>query len=423
MTVKMVVPVLGSLLTSGRFKAQFCWAMASGSMPPRRTHAIKRYLSWDNSHSIGGHALNQPDTPNTHVEYLGVSKTYDGEHWIVEGLDLTVQRGEFLTLLGPSGSGKTTCLMMLAGFEAPTRGDIRIAEQSVQGIAADKRGIGVVFQNYALFPHMTVGGNLSFPLEVRGMDKSERRSRVQQALSLVRMSGFEERLPQALSGGQQQRVAIARALVFEPELVLMDEPLGALDRRLREELQFEIRRIHRELGVTIVYVTHDQQEAMVMSDRVAVFSQGRIEQIASPEVLYEEPTRSFVARFIGENNLVKGEISHVKRGVCTVQVEGGSMTAAHLGDLATGDRTLVAVRPERIQLRPQTGAYANEFIAKVEDMTFLGDHLRVRFNLFGHAQFIAKLPNIVGHGALLPGDEVRLGWAALDCRALNFEDT
>lgn len=336
---------------------------------------------------------------------------------------MTVQRGEFLTLLGPSGSGKTTCLMMLAGFEAPTRGDIRIAEQSVQGIAADKRGIGVVFQNYALFPHMTVGGNLSFPLEVRGMDKSERWSRVQQALSLVRMSGFEERLPQALSGGQQQRVAIARALVFEPELVLMDEPLGALDRRLREELQFEIRRIHRELGVTIVYVTHDQQEAMVMSDRVAVFSQGRIEQIASPEVLYEEPTRSFVARFIGENNLVKGEISHVKRGVCTVQVEGGSMTAAHLGDLAPGERTLVAVRPERIQLRPQTGAYTNEFIAKVEDVTFLGDHLRVRFNLFGYAEFIAKLPNIVGHGALLPGDEVRLGWAALDCRALNFEDT
>ena len=373
--------------------------------------------------TASGHIGGQPlKHPSTHVEYLGVSKTYDGEQWIVEELELTVQRGEFLTLLGPSGSGKTTCLMMLAGFEVPTRGDIRIAGKSVQGIPADKRGIGVVFQNYALFPHMTVGGNLAFPLEVRGMAESERRARVDKALALVRMSGFEGRLPRALSGGQQQRVAIARALVFEPELVLMDEPLGALDRRLREELQFEIRRIHRELGVTIVYVTHDQQEAMVMSDRVAVFSHGRIEQIASPEVLYEEPARSFVARFIGENNLIKGEVSEVKGGVCTVQVEGGAMTATHLGDLSRGDQTLVAVRPERIQLRPDPGTYANEFTATVEDVTFLGDHLRMRFNLFGQADFIAKLPNIVGHGAVLPDDEVRLGWAALDCRALNFVD-
>ena len=359
---------------------------------------------------------------DAHIEYIGVSKTYDDRQWIVEGLDLTVQRGEFLTLLGPSGSGKTTCLMMLAGFEAPNRGDIRISGRSVQGIAPDKRGIGVVFQNYALFPHMSVGGNLAFPLEVRGIEASERRARIDRALALVRMSGFEDRSPGQLSGGQQQRVAIARALVFEPELVLMDEPLGALDRRLREELQFEIRRIHRELGVTIVYVTHDQQEAMVMSDRVAVFRDGRIEQIASPEVLYEEPERSFVARFIGENNLVRGEVSSVGRGVCTVEVEGASIQAAHLGDLAAGDQTLLAVRPERIQIRPEAGVYANAFSARIEDVAFLGDHLRVRVNLFGNSDFIAKLPNIIGHGGVLPGDEVRLGWATLDCRALNFED-
>ena len=359
---------------------------------------------------------------DTHVEYIDVSKAYDAGKWVVEHLDLTVERGEFLTLLGPSGSGKTTCLMMLAGFEAPNRGDIRIAGESVQGIPADKRGIGVVFQNYALFPHMSVGDNLAFPLEVRGMAPDERRSRVMRALALVRMSGFEDRSPQQLSGGQQQRVAIARALVFEPELVLMDEPLGALDRRLREELQYEIRRIHRELGVTVVYVTHDQQEAMVMSDRVAVFRDGRIEQTASPEVLYEEPQRSFVARFIGENNLIQGKISSVGRGVCTVEVEGGTIQAAHLGELASGDQTLIAVRPERIQVRPEANVYANEFSASVEDVAFLGDHLRVRVTLFGKSDFIAKLPNIVGHGGVLPGDKVRLGWAALDCRALNFED-
>ncbi|MDE2978671.1 MAG: ATP-binding cassette domain-containing protein, partial [Acidobacteriota bacterium] len=222
-----------------------------------------------------------------HVEFVGVDKSYDGENLVVRGLDLAVERGEFLTLLGPSGSGKTTCLMMLAGFEAPTAGTIRIAGRPIQDLPPHRRGIGMVFQNYALFPHMTVGGNLAFPLEVRGVEPAPRRERVKRALSLVQLEGLEDRRPAQLSGGQQQRVAIARALVFEPEIVLMDEPLGALDRRLREEMQYEIRRIHSTLGVTVVYVTHDQQEAMTLSDRVAVFHNGVIEQAASPEVLYE----------------------------------------------------------------------------------------------------------------------------------------
>ena len=217
-----------------------------------------------------------------YVVFDGVSKSYDGRTLVVRDLDLRIARGEFLTLLGPSGSGKTTCLMMLAGFEAPTSGVIRIGGRSVHHLPPRKRGIGMVFQNYALFPHMTVGDNLAFPLEVRGLDADDRRERVRRALQLVRLEGLEHRRPGQLSGGQQQRVAIARALVFEPDLVLMDEPLGALDRRLREELQYEIRRIHRDLGVTMVYVTHDQHEAMVMSDRVAVFGAGVIEQIASP---------------------------------------------------------------------------------------------------------------------------------------------
>ena len=361
-------------------------------------------------------------TGATHVEYCGVRKRYGDSDWVVEDLDLELQRGEFLTLLGPSGSGKTTCLMMLAGFEPPTEGDIRVNGESVAGLPPDKRGIGVVFQNYALFPHMDVGANLAFPLEVRGLSATQRRERVARALDLVRLTGLENRRPNQLSGGQQQRVAIARALVFEPELVLMDEPLGALDRRLREQLQYEIRRIHKQLGVTVLYVTHDQTEAMAMSDRVAVFRAGRIEQVASPEVLYEEPQRPFVASFIGENNLLKGRMLSAESGVCQVEVGAQRVQAAHIADLAPGSETLVAIRPERVNIAPLSMSYSNEFDARVEDISFLGDHLRVRLELCDHSDFIAKIPNIVGHGGILPGDEVRVGWGTLDCRALAAGD-
>ena len=357
-----------------------------------------------------------------HVEYRGVYKRFGDSAWVVRELDLELRKGEFLTLLGPSGSGKTTCLMMLAGFEPPTAGEIRINGESVARLPPDKRGIGVVFQNYALFPHMSVGANLAFPLEVRGLDAQQRRERVGRALELVRLTGLEDRRPNQLSGGQQQRVAIARALVFEPELVLMDEPLGALDRRLREQLQYEIRRIQRQLGVTVLYVTHDQTEAMAMSDRVAVFRAGRIEQVASPEVLYEEPQRPFVASFIGENNLLKGRIVSVERGVCAVDVAEQRLQAAHIADLPAGSETLVAIRPERVNIAPLSMQYSNELDARVEDISFLGDHLRVRLHVCGNTEFIAKIPNIVGHGGILPGDRVRIGWGALDCRALEPEE-
>ena len=355
---------------------------------------------------------------NTRVEFEGVSKSYDGRTEVVRNLNLSVQEGEFLTLLGPSGSGKTTCLMMLAGFEAPTAGTIRIDGRSVHDLPPRKRDIGMVFQNYALFPHMTVAGNLSFPLEVRGLNPEQRRERVSKALELVRLEGLEERLPAELSGGQQQRVAIARALVFEPSLVLMDEPLGALDRRLREELQYEIRRIQRSLKVTIVYVTHDQQEAMVMSDRVAVFQQGRIEQVASPEVLYEEPERQFVARFIGENNLLHGRVVAVEGDFCQVEIESRIVQAFRVVPCRTGDLVALAIRPERVSVSPDPQVYTNEFEAKIEDLVFLGDHLRLRVSLLGRSDFIVKIPNIVGHGAVLEGDRVRIGWTPTDCRAL-----
>lgn len=268
---------------------------------------------------------------DAYVEFERVCKSYDGQTMVVHNVDLRVRKGEFLTLLGPSGSGKTTCLMMLAGFEVPTSGAIRIDGRSVHALPPRKRGIGMVFQNYALFPHMTVSGNLAFPLEVRGFNREECRERVARALRLVRLSGMEDRRPGQLSGGQQQRVAIARALVFEPDLVLMDEPLGALDRRLREEMQYEIRRIHKSLGVTMVYVTHDQQEAMVLSDRIAVLRGGDIEQIAEPEALYEEPKRSFVARFIGENNRLHGWVRKVEDDICEVETGGQVIQALQIG--------------------------------------------------------------------------------------------
>ena len=361
----------------------------------------------------------RPSSDHPHVEFENIGKSYDGRVMAVQDFNLAVRRGEFLSLLGPSGSGKTTCLMMLAGFEAPTTGAIRIAGRSVHALPPRRRGIGMVFQDYALFPHMTVADNLAFPLDVRGMSRDETRDLVRRALQLVRLEGFEGRRPGQLSGGQQQRVAIARALVFEPDLVLMDEPLGALDRHLREEMQYEIRRIHQTLGVTIVYVTHDQQEAMVMSDRVAVLRDGRIEQVAPPEALYEEPERSFVARFIGENNRLHGRVLSIEKDICRVQVGEDVVQAILVAPCEPGDATTLSIRPERIAVAPRPGLYTNEFDARIQDITFVGDHLRIRVEACGRKDFVAKIPNMVGHGAVLEGDTIRIGFTPTDCRVLD----
>jgi len=313
--------------------------------------------------------------------------------------------------------------MMLAGFQSPTTGEILLDGQPIQDLPARKRGIGMVFQNYALFPHMTVGDNLAFPLKVRGMASDDCKQRVNQVLQLVRLEGFADRRPSQLSGGQQQRVAIARALVFEPSLVLMDEPLGALDRSLREEMQYEIRRIHRSLDVTIVYVTHDQQEAMVMSDRIAVLRNGVVDQIAVPEGLYEAPTSAFVARFIGESNQLHGRVSSLieEDNVCLVDTGFEIIHALKVSPCSVGDNVTLSIRPERIKINPETGDYSNEVSATVEDMTFLGDQLRIRLATCGKDDFIATIPNIVGHGGLVTGDSVQIGWTTVDCRALNYE--
>jgi len=242
------------------------------------------------------------------VRFRGVQKTYDGVHLVVQHLDLDIRRGEFLTLLGPSGSGKTTTLMMLAGFESPTAGDIVLEGRPITRTPPHKRHFGMVFQNYALFPHLSVGRNVAYPLTVRKVAKAEQEQRVARALGMVRLDGMAERLPSQLSGGQQQRVALARALVFEPQLVLMDEPLGALDKQLREHMQIELKDLHRQLGVTFVYVTHDQGEALTMSDRVAVFNDGAIQQIDVVDRMYEAPANRFVAGFIGDSTALKGTV-------------------------------------------------------------------------------------------------------------------
>ncbi len=288
------------------------------------------------------------------VKFEKVDKSYDGKVLVVKDLNLDIDEGEFITMLGPSGSGKTTCLMMLAGFETPTNGEIYLDSNPISNIPPHKRGIGMVFQNYALFPHMTVYENLAFPLRVRKVSKGETDKKVDKALSMVSLSGFEKRMPNQLSGGQQQRVAVARALVFDPEVVLMDEPLGALDKNLRESMQYEIKHIHESIGVTIVYVTHDQGEALTLSNRIAVFNDGKVQQLSSPDKLYEEPANSFVAEFIGENNTFTGEVTDISKGKCKVKLDSGiEIFSNPVRVKSKGERTIVSLRPERAVIDPE----------------------------------------------------------------------
>ncbi|MCP4819957.1 MAG: ABC transporter ATP-binding protein [Shimia sp.] len=355
------------------------------------------------------------------VEFKRVQKSYDGENLVVKDLNLALPRGEFLTMLGPSGSGKTTCLMMLAGFETATHGEILLGGTSINNIPPHKRGIGMVFQNYALFPHMTVAENLSFPLEVRKMGKSEREAKVKRALDMVQMGEFGGRRPAQLSGGQQQRIALSRALVFEPELVLMDEPLGALDKQLREHMQFEITRLAHELGITTVYVTHDQTEALTMSDRVAVFDDGRIQQLAPPDQLYEEPENSFVAQFIGENNTLEGVVTAISGDTCVITLDDGEeIDAVPVNVHNVGDRTKVSIRPERVEFnKDRLNADAHTLKAKVLEFIYMGDIFRFRLSVAGNDDFIVKTRNAPDAVKLTPGQEIEIGWLPQDCRALD----
>ena len=339
--------------------------------------------------------------PEPLVRFCAVQKTYDGVQLVVRELDLDIRRGEFLTLLGPSGSGKTTTLMMLAGFESPTAGDILLDGRPITRTPPHKRNFGMVFQNYALFPHLTVGDNVAYPLTVRKVAKAEATARVVRALGMVRLQGLADRFPAQLSGGQQQRVALARALVFEPQLVLMDEPLGALDKQLREHMQLELKELHRQLGVTFVYVTHDQGEALTTSDRVAVFNDGRIQQVDIVDRMYEAPANRFVAGFIGDSTALHGTVraTHVDEAgerCGIVLTDGRVLTGVNVNHAAVGARVEACIRPERIVVHPHPpdrAEHGNVLQARVGHVVYFGDHLRLLCAMGeGQADATVKLP-------------------------------
>lgn len=359
-------------------------------------------------------------TSGAAVRFEKVQKSYDGQNLVVKDLNLDIAPGEFLTMLGPSGSGKTTCLMMLAGFEPATHGEIFLNNEAINNVPPYKRGIGMVFQNYALFPHMSVAENLAFPLQIRKLSKSDRDEKVKKALDMVELGEFGNRRPIQLSGGQQQRVAVARALVFDPDLVLMDEPLGALDKQLREQMQYEIKHIHENLGITVVYVTHDQSEALTMSDRVAVFEDGVIQQLSGPDELYENPQNSFVAQFIGENNKLAGTISSIDNNTCRVTLQDGTQLSAEAVSIGeVGSKTTLSLRPERIEFDPKE-SMDNVINGTIKEVIYHGDHLRVVMDVAGNDEFIVKVRNRGDQRTLEPGQVHPLGWAATDCKALDF---
>ena len=340
------------------------------------------------------------------VRFDKVCKTYDhGRSWAVRDLSLDLAPGEFMSLLGASGSGKTTSLMMLAGFEPATSGKIWLNGADLGRLPAWRREIGVVFQSYALFPHMTAAENLAFPLEVRKTPRVEIEKRVRRALDLVRLDGLGDRLPKQLSGGQQQRVALARALVFEPRLVLLDEPLGALDRLLREEMQAEIRRLHRSLGVAMIYVTHDQEEALSLSDRVAVFEGGRLVQVDAPERLFAEPCAPSIARFIAQATLLKGIVARDGAAHRLVLPDGDSLDAAADPPMPAGAEAVVALRPDRLALAP---AGQGDLSARLIDAMFHGDHWRASVEIAPGVEIAVKLPPGEHAAALSPGQAIGL---------------
>jgi spermidine/putrescine ABC transporter ATP-binding subunit len=353
------------------------------------------------------------------VVFDAIEKSYQQVR-AVDGIDLDIAPGEFVTLLGPSGSGKTTSLMMLAGFEIPTNGEIYVDDRPIAAVPPYRRNIGMVFQSYALFPHMTVGENIAFPLKLRKLPSDEIKRRTAEVLELVKLPGYDRRYPRQLSGGQQQRIAVARALVFNPRVLLMDEPLGALDKQLRESLQLEIKQLHDQLGVTIIYVTHDQQEALVMSDRIAVMNNGKIEQIGSPTELYDLPRTRFVASFLGESNFLEGRVSASSAQDSIVTVEGvGTVRACGPASGPDGGHVTVAVRPEKIVFAEDEDGVAeamNHLDGIVNDVVFVGEMRRYDVRLGNGCSLIVKRHNRAGIRQYACGEPVRVAWHVADTR-------
>jgi ABC-type Fe3+/spermidine/putrescine transport system ATPase subunit len=354
------------------------------------------------------------------VEARSLWKSYGQGAYVVRDVSFTLRRGEFLTLLGPSGSGKTTTLMMVAGFETPTRGEILVDGRDIASRPPERRNFGVVFQGYALFPQKTVLENVEFGLRMKGVPSADRRRRALDMLDKVGLAPFTARKPRELSGGQQQRVALARALVFEPDALLLDEPLSALDRKLRESLQNEIKELQKRFGISILFVTHDQDEAMMMSDRIAVMADGRIAQIGSPSDVYLHPATPFVAGFLGETNLVPGIYRGAEDGHAVVEFKDAVLGRARLPadgrNLTAGDAVLVSVRPERV--RVLTHQAERKFAGVVSDCTFMGRHTRYRIQALGQVLTVS-VTEWSPASVLCAGTPVWAGWEAEDAQILS----
>lgn len=353
------------------------------------------------------------------VELRKVFKVYQGEP-AVRGVDLGICRGEFFSILGPSGCGKTTTLRLIAGFEMPTAGDVLIRGQSMLNVPPYRRPANTVFQNYALFGHLSVWENVAFGLRIQKCSQAEVQSRVQEALKLVKMESFAKRSPASLSGGQQQRVALARALVNRPAVVLLDEPLGALDLKLRKEMQVELSMLHRKLGVTFVMVTHDQEEALCLSDRIAVMHAGQVEQIGTPDQIYERPQTAFVADFIGDTNLFRGRIEGAHPAMLWVRTESGLkmvVQPAHTKEPLTSGRVVVSVRPENIHVSPTPiDEQGNCFEGRLQDVMYLGTHVHYVVQLLSGDRLTVRQPSALG----VPSADtpIYLSWGAEGCLAL-----
>lgn len=358
------------------------------------------------------------DIGNRIVEIKGVDKYY-GDNHVVKDLDMAVEEGEFLTILGPSGCGKTTTLRMIAGFEEPTNGEILVEGVSVQNREPYERNVNTVFQNYALFPHMNVAANIGFGLKMKGAAKAEIRRRVEEMLALVQLPGYEKRMIAQLSGGQRQRVAIARALINNPRVLLLDEPLGALDMKLRKQMQVELKRLQKKLGITFIYVTHDQEEALTMSDRIAVMNAGVLEQIGRPDEIYERPKSRFVADFIGESNVFEACVSDVDAGGLTLTMEFGSGLAAGSG-FYTGEIVYVSVRPEKVRLSEE---FVPDFqiCGVVKEYTYMGQILKAVVELPNGQEF--KVNRLAGQYLPPIGSTVYVYWAEGDAVVMHSEDT
>ena len=342
-----------------------------------------------------------------------LSKNF-GEFIAVEDVNLHIRRGEFLTILGPSGSGKTTLLMIIAGFLEATTGDIQFDGLSIMSLRPEKRNFGMVFQGYALFPHMTVRQNIAYPLEVRKVGREKILTRVDEMLELVQLATFGDRLPRHLSGGQQQRVALARALIFDPLVLLLDEPLGALDKKLRSDVQTQLKHLHRKVGKTFVYVTHDQEEALSMSDRVVILNHGRVIQVGSPQELYERPSTVFASRFIGKSNILRGVVNQVNgnEGVYAIAEKYFQQLVLN-ENFSNNDEIILALRPEKIKIvRSKVGSNEiNILVGRIIDVTYFGSKISVNVETDSVGEFIVEVQAWNNKEKLEEGQEISLTWS------------